>query len=978
MKDKQLHLLQVQYNGITLNNQDIDLMLIAGSNNIHELKLALSKITNINYPIEEINPTEEEFIALRQRVYNLYLDTLTSRPDYIKGKGIELKRKIDYLKESGILTEEELKIIDEILAQSKSKEEIIQKLNERLPEKVHDIFITLRDFSPIEKTGIKSSTLEASRNLLEEIRRNYNSITIDEEAKYGKIALQDGTFDFRHLKKSLDFAKSNRKQVRLNTLLFYMDCPDELYELEKTIDNKQLVKQKLSSYVDDTTSFIRDNDYSRTVRSIDVFNELLNRFAMDKNPPYMYRGDIEQTKTKMPNGELEVDDNIKAGWLKHLDLADLCDVIAIARNNLPETDFMYNEDNLIDPNKIRPTLELLSQIRAQEERLGVKLIDSIGTQMHIDNGMTKEQMKEMIISLSQFGLPIEITEFDIVMTHGARGLSDEQIELMRQQKINEIYECVAELKTEHNIRGFTIWSKTDKQNFRVNLANEERIPKKLDPIESMHGGYFTEEMKPKGKTLTKNNFQSFNYHTHTHRCGHAGESTDREYVESARANGITQLGFTDHVPVSELEFNDSEQQMDITEVDSYLESINALKAEYPDMTILSGFEVEYNPMKEQYLGELREKVDYMILGQHFVPNGIEEVPKDIPNYPLEYANMVCQAMESGIFDIVAHPDIFMKFRDAVKTEEGKKLFLENAKIASEQICRKASQMGIPLELNFGGINMGAKLNDGEYAYPHSLFWEIAVREGTPTLYGVDAHDAKQFELMGNCKTKADIIVDPRRLRLVSRDYNPVVARDNNPRLRMAYETHQAKALSYETNLVSYITDEVMRNIPDEDFEPEVFAGMSSYMFDAVLEKSKPKAEKKKEKLQKLGEEAEKKGEWMKCERVAKSYVSVERTMANQRAALQRAKESIATARELGCTTKIEYKKAIRALTEQKSKQVQNTNNNTNAPAKKEQQKGPVLVKKKPTNPNSGYISTLTIILVITSVLAISYILLNIK
>ena len=47
MKEKQLYLLQVQYNGITLNNQDIDLMLIAGSNNIHELKLALSKIDNL-------------------------------------------------------------------------------------------------------------------------------------------------------------------------------------------------------------------------------------------------------------------------------------------------------------------------------------------------------------------------------------------------------------------------------------------------------------------------------------------------------------------------------------------------------------------------------------------------------------------------------------------------------------------------------------------------------------------------------------------------------------------------------------------------------------------------------------------------------------------------------------------------------------------------------------------------------------------
>ncbi|MBQ8535172.1 MAG: endo-1,4-beta-xylanase [Bacilli bacterium] len=973
MKDKQLHLLQVQYNGITLNNQDIDLMLIAGSNNIHELKLALSKITNIKYPIEEINPTEEEFIALRQRVYNLYLDTLTSRPDYIKNKGIELQRKVEYLKKSGVLTDEELSIIDSILKSSHSKEEIIIRLNEELPERIHDIYMTLRDFSPIEKTGVKSTTLEATRNLLEEIRINYNSVTIDEEAKYGKIVLQDGTFDFRHLQKSLDFAKSNGKQVRLNTLLFYMDCPEDLYELEKTEENKKLVKQRLTSYVDETTKFIRDNDYTGTVRSIDVFNELLNRFALAGETPYMYRGDIEQVKTKMPNGQLEVEDNIKSGWLKHLDIADLCEIIAVARQNLPDTDFMYNDDNLIDPNKLEPTMELLQQIRAQEDRLGVKLIDSIGTQMHIDNGMTKDQMRDMIISLSKFGLPIEITEFDMVMTNDIKGLSNEEIEALRQQKINEIYECVTELKKDYDIRGFTIWSKTDKQNFRVNLANEERIPRGLEPIESMYGGYYTEEMQPKGKTLTKNNFQTFNYHTHTYRCGHAGTSTDREYVENARQNGIMQLGFTDHVPVTDLEFQDDEQQMDISEVDAYIESIEDLQAGYPDMTILKGFEVEYNPMKEQFLGELREKVDYMILGQHFVPDGIGQVSKNNPNYPLEYANMVCQAMESGIFDIVAHPDIFMKFRDNLKTKEERNLFLENAKTASRQICGKAKEMGIPLELNFGGIIIGKKLSDGEYAYPHSLFWEIAAEENVPTMYGVDAHHGNQFDLMANCKEKADTIINPNRLNLVSKNYNPVEARENNEILNAAYKKHQAEALSYETHLISYITNDVMERIPNDGFEPAIFSGMSSYMFDAVLKNSQSKAEKKKSELINKGQIATQREDTFKQERTAIAYVGTERTISNQKQVLQRAKETIAEATEIGCSTKAEFRKAIKTLTEQKSKSAKKTNTGV-----KEIQKGPVLIKKKPPTDNKGYVNTLTLIFVITAVIAITYILLSIK
>ena len=45
---------------------------------------------------------------------------------------------------------------------------------------------------------------------------------------------------------------------------------------------------------------------------------------------------------------------------------------------------------------------------------------------------------------------------------------------------------------------------------------------------------------------------------------------------------------------------------------------------------------------------------------------------------------------------------------------------------------------------------------------------------------------------------------------------------------------------------------------------------------------------------------------------------------------------------------------------------------------KEIQKGPVLIKKKPPTDNKGYVNTLTLIFVITSLIAITYILLSIK
>ncbi len=885
----QIYNLPLEFRGITLNEQDIDLMLIAGSNNIYELQNALSKITNIKFSIEKTDVSEEEFINIRQEVYDLYLNTLTSRIDYIRNRKIELYRKIEYLKLSGILSKEEILLLDDIISTSKSNEELIKKILSSFSlEKFHEMSKILRDFTPIEKTGIKSTTLEASRNLIVQIENNYNSITIDEEAKYGKVVLADGTYDFSHLKKTLDFAKKYNKKVRLNTLLFYMDCPDDLYNLENTPENKKIVKEKLIKYVDAITKFIKENGYSNLVRSIDVFNELLNRFEMEDDKPYMYRGDIPQD----PNN-----DNIKSGWLKHLNINDLCDVISVARKNLPDTDFMYNDDNLIDPKKYRETINLIGQIRMYENQNNIKLIDSIGTQMHIDNGVTKEQMKEMFINLSKFNLPIEITEFDMAMLSNVDGLSEERIETIRKYKMNDIYDCIIELEKQCNIRGFTIWSKTDKQNFRVSLANEERIKQGLTEIETLHGGYYSENMKPKNSI-----FQPFNYHTHTFRCGHAKKS-DKEYLEAAKKMGIVQLGFSDHVPVTNLELQNKNHQMNITQVDEYISSIRNLQKENPNMKINVGFEAEFDPRKEQFLGELREKVDYMILGQHFIPTNSGEIKQENnPEYPLEYAKMVCSAMDSGIFDIVAHPDIFMKYSNSFspENEEKKKKFFENAIVASYMICNKAKSLGIPLELNFGEINEGKETN--EITVPSSLFWNIAAETGVLVLCGVDAHNPEHFIEMKKNKEKMGLIIDFNKLNLVDSNYNPVEARKSNKELQELFQKNQEKSITYESNLIMPIINKVIDKIPDEEFSSKIFYKYIKKellnIFKLILKNTKTSLDS----IKQLPDFKE----------TAKEIVCV---LLKQKDILLQAKETVKTSIKMGCESKEDFRNVILQITE---------------------------------------------------------------
>lgn len=906
---RNLQSLSVQHKGITLHNQDIDLMMIATSNNFSELAEVMEKVTNISLP-EGFE--EGDFFEYRQRVFEAYQDSLSSRNDSILTPGINLVRKIEYLGQSGVVSSEEMFTINKIIAENKDSgvSAIMQAFRDNFEEdKVHEMLLTIRDFSPIEKEGIKSSTLDAYRMLYDQLKYSYDSITLDEEVKYGKVILQDGTYDDRHLRKSLEFAKSLGKTMRMNTLVFYMDCPKDIYEMDEGVEATKEAKEKLGFYISEVSKTL--SEYCDVVRSVDVFNELLNRHPMVGEVFYMLRGDITQHE------DMENFDNIDAGWLKHLSVEDICDVLVAARENLPQMDFMYNDDYLTDPEKIPATIELIKRIQDYSKGLGVTLIDSVGTQMHIDNDVSKEEIRQMFLSLGELGLPIEITEFDLAMTSGVDGLTSEQIEFIRQKKINEVYEVIEELKDKCNILGITIWSKTDSQNFRVSLANEELLEAGMEPVSSLHGGMFTEKMVPKSAEFSKKIRKgNFNYHTHTSRCGHASEAIDDEYVVAARNMGISVLGFTDHVPFSELEYWDSKGRMYISEVDEYIKSIGRLKEENPDMTILCGFEAEYSPMKKGFLGDLRDKCDYMILGQHYVTEGIRNVScENNVNYPMQYAKMVCEAMETGMFDIVAHPDIFMQYRDSFSTDNEKAEFLENAKKASYMICEKAREIGVLLELNTAGLEKGL-LSDGQYGYPHSLFWEIAGEVGNSVLFGVDAHDPSQIMDIDSDRKEIEGVIDTTSLKLVD-DYNLVDERRNNTMIQQLYEDSRKSSVTYETALIG----EIIAG-SDVDMSEDVF-----HQLDTSVKKMKEKLEKearlKKERaLEKIDEVSA--GEMSCSEKVASLAVlkleneRIGQTLKTRTEVFERAGEFLLEAQAMGCETKDEYQEVVGYLTEMKS------------------------------------------------------------
>lgn len=909
---RNLQNLSVQHKGITLHIQDIDLMAIACSNDFSELERVVGNMSNISLPAILEN---EDFSQYRQRVFDSYLDSLSFRNDYIKNNDLALLRKVEYLFGSGVLSNEEKVIVQQILRDNKENGHgaIVSALTNAFgEERCHEMIKTIWKFDPIEKEGIKGTSVEFYRGLSEQVRYFYDSITVDEECKYGRVMLQDGSFEDERLRKSLEYAKSMGKTVRMNALMFYMDCPDEIYNLEQNSTSTAIARQKLETYVDSVTRVM--GEYPDVVRSVDVFNELLNRHPMSGDVPYMVRGDIPQ--------DMEVTDfdNIKSGWLKHLTVEDICEVMQVARRNLPNVDFMYNDDHLTDPKKLPATIELIRRIQDYSKGLGIQLIDSIGTQMHIDNNVSKEEIRNMFLALKELGLPIEITEFDLAMTSGVEGLSPEQIEVLRQKKINEVFDVIEELKDECNIRGFTIWSKTDSQNFRVNLANEIAHKNGEEFISSLHGGMFTEEMVPKSAEIAKSvRKQNFNYHGHTSRCGHASELGDELYVLAARNQGLSRIGFSDHVAFSTLENWQQGKRMHVSEIDGYIASIRKLQEDNPDMVIRCGFEAEYDPGKKGYLAELRKSCDYMILGQHYVQSGMGIVSsKDNPEYPLIYANMVCEAMGTGIYDIVAHPDYFMLERSSCSSDESYALFMENARKASLMICKKAKEMGIPLELNVRGAKEYQEGIDSEFAYPHSLFWNIASEVGNEVIYAVDAHHPGHIMSIDEDRDLVEGKIDTSKLKLVSDEYDPVIAREENLTLQDAYEESLETAVTHETSMIQMLISGV--DIAEGDNAYERIGEALSYSREKFIADSSERLRKMDEKLAALDDNSSYTEEQKRTLR-AKWELRKERiieTCEAREKAVDRAQVSLNEAHEIGCETKEEFVQVVGCLTEAKT------------------------------------------------------------
>ena len=414
----------------------------------------------------------------------------------------------------------------------------------------------------------------------------------------------------------------------------------------------------------------------------------------------------------------------------------------------------------------------------------------------------------------------------------------------------------------------------------------------------------------------------YNYYIRNYRFGDLKHNSYEKLLQIAKQNGFSSLGFCEHIPNLNLILPDEDNRMLLSEVKEYIDSINTLKRDNPDMTILTGFETEYDPMKEDFLGQMKERADYMVLNQHYVPQGLEIVqPLNNPNYPIEYANMVSKAIDSGIFDIIAYPDFFMKFRDLQLSEENKKRFDENAIRASQIICEKASDMGIPIEFSLSSDFINKLSNGEDVLKPSLIFWQVAEKvENLKVINGIDLNNLEIYESANSIRQYINTIEQLIGDKLIQGDYNPLVERENNHKLQEAYKKGQKNALTYETQLINMTIRSICDGLPDgltqDEIALEIDKGLDMKMQTFIDDASK-KNQNTINGLEKITDNPEMTLSTKKLEvtRKKKAVEETDQVLVNQQGVMGNAKKNLTNAIKMGCNTSQEFTDVITQMTE---------------------------------------------------------------
>ncbi|MEO8431759.1 MAG: histidinol-phosphatase HisJ family protein [Acidobacteriota bacterium] len=227
------------------------------------------------------------------------------------------------------------------------------------------------------------------------------------------------------------------------------------------------------------------------------------------------------------------------------------------------------------------------------------------------------------------------------------------------------------------------------------------------------------------------------YHVHTFRCGHAGGAS-RDFVLRAISEGLTEIAFTDHVPLYFLppERRDASLAMREDQFDGYVEEVRGLREEFAGrIAVRLGLEADYAEGHEEALSAWLRRADWdLVLGSvHWVSGDWIDAPGSRARFEregtealyAEYYRLLAKAAATGFFDVLTHFDLPKKHGHAAPA---------SIRGAERSAIEQTARSGCAIEISSAGLRKPAA-----ELYPAPRLLAEIVAAGIPVTFSSDAH-----------------------------------------------------------------------------------------------------------------------------------------------------------------------------------------------------------------------------------------------
>lgn len=221
------------------------------------------------------------------------------------------------------------------------------------------------------------------------------------------------------------------------------------------------------------------------------------------------------------------------------------------------------------------------------------------------------------------------------------------------------------------------------------------------------------------------------YHIHTTLSD--GKNEHEAYIQKAIVLGFKEIGFSDHICTRDVHW-----RMDPEKIPQMIAIIEDLKKkDYGDLKIKFGIEVDFIEGEEEETKRLIKDIpaDYIIGAIHFIndwnydsdPSKFED--KSLYDLYKIYFDSIVKSADSGLFDIIAHPDMIKKFGHY--PDEDITHFYEEA-------AQAFARNNVAVEINTNGLNKTCR-----DFYPNVRFLMICLKYNVPVTISSDAHNGEQ-------------------------------------------------------------------------------------------------------------------------------------------------------------------------------------------------------------------------------------------